>query len=60
MRSALKKVKGVVDAEVALPNKADVKVQKGKVTSDQLIEAVKKAGYTAKLKEKEKKPETKS
>ena len=52
MRSALSKVKGVIDADVALPNKADVKVQKGKVTSDQLIKAVKDAGYSAKLKQK--------
>lgn len=48
------KVPGVVEAEVALPDKAVVKVKKGKVTPKDLIAAVKKAGYEAKEKEKEK------
>jgi copper chaperone CopZ len=55
VRSALSKVKGVVEADVALPGKADVKVKKGKVTSEQLIKAIKDAGYSAKLKEAPKK-----
>lgn len=50
MRSALEKVKGVVSAEVTHPDKAVVKVEKGKVETKQLIDAVKKAGYTAELK----------
>jgi copper chaperone CopZ len=52
VRSALSKVKGVVNADVALPDKAEVKVQKGKVNPDQLIKAVKEAGYSAKLRQK--------
>ena len=57
MRSALKKVPGVLDADVALPDKALVKVEKSRnVTSKQLIEAIKKAGFEAKeRKEAEKK-----
>ena len=47
MRSALTNVTGVISAEVSLPDKAVVKVQKDKVTGDKLIAAVKKAGYGA-------------
>ncbi|MBI4663449.1 MAG: hypothetical protein HY735_32000 [Verrucomicrobia bacterium] len=47
MRSALK-IPGVKNAEVALPDKAVVTVEKGKVTTKDLIAAVKKAGYGAK------------
>jgi copper chaperone CopZ len=54
VRSALSSVPGVVEANVEMPGKADVKVQKGKVTPDQLIKAVKAAGYSAKLKTPEK------
>ena len=49
VRSALSKVPGVLEANVEMPNKADVKVEKGKVTLDQLTKAVKEAGYSAKL-----------
>ena len=44
------KVTGVVSAEVTMPDKAVVKVQKDKVTADTLIAAVKKAGYGASVK----------
>ena len=55
MRSALTSVSGVISAEVTYPDEAVVKVEKGKVKTSQLIKALKKAGYTAKLQtEKEK------
>ena len=59
MRSALTNVTGVISADVSLPDKAMVKVQKEKVTADKLITAVKKAGYGASVNEdkKEKKKE---
>ena len=47
MRSALTNVTGVISAEVTMPDKAVVKVQKDKVTADKLIAAVRKAGYGA-------------
>ena len=47
MQSALSKLPGVKKAEVSLPDKAIVTVEKSKVTTDQLIAAVKKAGYGA-------------
>ena len=50
MQSALSKLSGVVKAEVTMPDKAIITVEKGKVTNDQLIAAVKKAGYGASLK----------
>ena len=50
MQSALSKVSGVVKAEVTMPDKAVVTVEKGKASADQLIAAVKKAGYGASLK----------
>lgn len=50
------KVPGVVEADVALPDKAVVKVKKDKVTAKELIAAVKKAGYEAKEKEKKESP----
>jgi len=50
VQSALSKVPGVKKAEVSLPDKAVVTVHKGKVKTDQLIAAVKKAGYGAKEK----------
>jgi copper chaperone CopZ len=49
VRSALTNVTGVISADVSLPDKAVVKVQSGKVTEKKLIEAVKKAGYGAKV-----------
>ncbi len=49
MRSALTKLKGVKSADVVI-GRATVKIEKGKVTAEQLIEAVKKAGYSAKVK----------
>lgn len=56
MRSALLKVPGVIQADVSMPDKAVVKIDKTKkVTTAQLIDAVKKAGYGAKLKEEKKK-----
>ena len=51
MRSALTNVTGVISAEVSLPDKAVVKVQKDRVTPDKLIAAVKKAGYGASVSE---------
>ena len=52
MRSALTKVDGVISADVALPDKAVVKLKKdSKVTSDTLIAAIKKAGYGASLRD---------
>jgi copper chaperone CopZ len=54
VRSALEKVPGVVSAEVTYPDKAVVKVEKGKVDTDKLIAAVKKAGYGASLKSEKK------
>jgi len=40
----------VISAEVTHPDKAVVQIKKGKATADQLIAAVKKAGYGASLK----------
>ena len=54
MRSALEKVPGVISAEVSHPDKAVVKVEKGKADAKKLIAAVEKAGYKAKLKEEPK------
>lgn len=54
MRSALTNVTGVISADVSLPDKAVVKVQKEKVTVDKLITAVKKAGYGASVQEDKK------
>jgi copper chaperone CopZ len=39
-------VDGVVSADVTFPDKATVKVKAGKVKSDQLVKALKKAGYS--------------
>ncbi|NNC87431.1 MAG: hypothetical protein HKN82_03100 [Akkermansiaceae bacterium] len=44
MRSALAEVDGVTVKEVAMPDKAVVTVDRGKVKNEQLIAAVKKAG----------------
>ena len=55
MRSALTKLPGVISAEVAMPDKAEVKFDKEKVTHAKLIAAVKAAGYGAKVKEPAKK-----
>jgi copper chaperone CopZ len=49
VRSALEKTPGVVSAEVTHPDKAVVKINKGKTDADKLIAAVKKAGYGASL-----------
>lgn len=54
MRSALEKVPGVISAEVTHPDKAVVKVEKGKADSKKLIAAVEKAGYKARLNEPKK------
>jgi copper chaperone CopZ len=48
VRSALTSVKGVKSADVTM-GKAVVKVEKGKVKSDDLIKALKKAGYGGKV-----------
>ena len=56
MQSALIKVPGVKKADVSLPDKAVVTVEKGKVKTDQLIAAVKKAGYGAKEKKEKEEP----
>lgn len=50
VRSALTDLPGVFSADVALPDKADVKYDKTKVKPEQMIAAVKKAGYGATLK----------
>ena len=47
MRSALTNTKGVKSADVSL-GKASVTVEKG-TKADDLIAAIKKAGYTAKI-----------
>jgi copper chaperone CopZ len=55
VQSALSKVPGVIKAEVEMPDKAVVTVDKQKsVTSEKLIAAVKKAGYSAKEKKESK------
>ena len=48
MRSALTSVPGVEKADVAMPDKAVVTVDPQKVKTDDLVKAVKKAGYGAK------------
>jgi hypothetical protein len=50
----------VISAEVTMPDKAMVKVQKDKVTADKLIAAVKKAGYGASVSKADKKQKGKS
>jgi copper chaperone CopZ len=50
VRSALEQTDGVISAEVTHPDKAVVKIKKGKTNADKLIAAVKKAGYGASLK----------
>ena len=60
MRSALINVTGVISAEVTMPDKAVVKVQKDKVTADKLIAAVKKAGYGASVNKADKKEKKKN
>lgn len=54
MRSALEKVSGVISAEVKHPDKAVVKIEKGKTDASKLIAAVKKAGYGASVREEKK------
>ena len=54
MQSALEKVPGVISAEVTHPDKAVVKIEKGKTDAKKLIAAVKKAGYGAELKDDKK------
>ena len=49
MRSALTKVEGVSEAVVSMPNKAVVTTKAGVKTED-LIKAVKAAGFSAKEK----------
>lgn len=48
VRSALTSVKGVSKAEVSMPDRAVVTIDSGGVEADDLIKAVKKAGYDAK------------
>ena len=55
MQSALEKVPGVLSAEVSHPDKAAVKIEKGKTDATKLIAAVKKAGYGASQKDQKKK-----
>jgi len=55
VQSALAKVPGVISAEVTHPDKAIVKVEKGKADPKKLIAAVEKAGYKAALREEQKK-----
>jgi copper chaperone CopZ len=50
----------VISAEVTMPDKAVVKVQKDKVTADKLIAAVKKAGYRASVDKRDKKEKKKN
>jgi copper chaperone CopZ len=59
VRSALTNVTGVISAEVSLPDKAVIKVQKDKVTANKLIAAVKKAGYGASIKDDKKEKDKK-
>jgi len=59
VRSALTNVTGVISAEVTMPDKAVVKIQKDKVSANKLIAAVKKAGYGASV-NKEKKEKKKA
>jgi len=47
VRSALTKVDGVVSAKVSMPDKAIVKIDPNKVKNQQLISAIKNAGYSA-------------
>jgi len=48
IKNALKKLDGVVDADVSYKDgKATVKYDPEKVTPQQMVDAVKKAGYTA-------------
>jgi copper chaperone CopZ len=51
VRSALEKVPGVIRTEVNYPDKAVVKIEKGKTDASKLIAAVKKAGYGATVRE---------
>jgi len=54
VRSALKKVPGVKSVDVSLERKeAVVEFEKGKATTDQLIESMKAAGYQASVVEKQ-------
>ena len=50
-------VSGVIDADVALPDKAVVKFDKNKADPAKLIAAVKKAGYGASIRADKKKTE---
>ena len=47
MQAALSKIAGVTEAAVALPDKAVVKIESGKVTIDILTAAVTGAGFSA-------------
>ncbi|MGB0775027.1 MAG: heavy-metal-associated domain-containing protein [Akkermansiaceae bacterium] len=55
VRSALEGVAGVSKAVVSMPDKAVVTYDPSKVKTKDLIAAVKKAGYKAKLKKEKKK-----
>jgi copper chaperone CopZ len=43
---------GVTKADVSMPSSAAVSYKPGKVTVEQMLAAVKKVGYSAKLKDK--------
>ena len=47
MQAVLSEIAGVTDAAVALPDKAVVKVESGKVSADTLAAAVTDAGFEA-------------
>ncbi len=50
VKNALTAMPGVISADVALPDKAVVKVDASKVDTKALIKAIEKAGYEASLK----------
>jgi len=47
VRSALTNIEGVVSANVSMPDKAIVEIEPDKVKKQQLINAIKNAGYSA-------------
>ncbi|HIA70867.1 TPA: hypothetical protein EYN98_33430 [Candidatus Poribacteria bacterium] len=47
VRSALTNIEGVVSANVSMPDKAIVEIEPDKVKKQQLISAIKNAGYSA-------------
>lgn len=47
MQAVLSEIAGVTNADVALPDKAVVKIESGKVSADTLAAAVTDAGFEA-------------